>query len=163
MDNYGSVAALLPQQAPMLLLDEVVEVKEESAHCRVRVGNDSVLAPFLDRTGNLPGWFVLEMMAQTVDVWFGWRQRQTLGASPRPGMLLGARALCCHQPTFCAGSILDIRVILLMRDDKFGSFDSEISQDGKLLASARLAIYQPGEEELQQLLQQELLQQDGVE
>ena len=29
MDNYGSVAALLPQQAPMLLLDEVVEVKEE--------------------------------------------------------------------------------------------------------------------------------------
>ena len=48
----------------MLLLEEVVNVTDETATCRVTVSPHSVLAPFLDAEGNLPGWFALELMAQ---------------------------------------------------------------------------------------------------
>lgn len=50
----------------MLLLEEVVSVSDDSAVCRVTVSPSGVLAPFLDPDGNLPGWFALELMAQTV-------------------------------------------------------------------------------------------------
>ena len=60
----------------MLLLEEVEAVTADTATCRVAVSPGSVLAPFLDTNGDLPGWFALELMAQTVGVWSGWHRQQ---------------------------------------------------------------------------------------
>lgn len=76
MNHYLSPGDYLPHDAPMLLLEEVVNVTDETATCRVTVSPHSVLAPFLDAEGNLPGWFALELMAQTVGVWSGWHRLQ---------------------------------------------------------------------------------------
>ncbi len=154
MSDNLSITSLLPHQAPMVLLDDVVSVQEYSAHCRVRVGVDSVLAPFLDDAGNLPGWFALEILAQTAAVWSGWQQQTQANIQPRMGMLLGARSLYCHQPRFYAGSTLDVHVTLLMQDEKFSSFEGEIIQEGIAVASARLNVYHPDEQELPQLFKQ---------
>ena len=55
MSHYLSPGAYLPHDAPMLLLEEVVSVSDDSAVCRVTVSPSGVLAPFLDPDGNLPG------------------------------------------------------------------------------------------------------------
>lgn len=91
MSHYLSPGAYLPHDAPMLLLEEVVSVSDDSAVCRVTVSPSGVLAPFLDPDGNLPGWFALELMAQTVGVWSGWHRHQQGKNSIELGMVLGAR------------------------------------------------------------------------
>ncbi len=66
----------LPHDAPMMLLETVESVTDDSAVCRVTVNGQGVLAPFLNANGDLPGWFALELMAQTVGVWSEWHRMQ---------------------------------------------------------------------------------------
>ncbi|QOL16545.1 ApeP family dehydratase [Dickeya dianthicola] len=155
MSGYRSADHYLPHQSPMVMVEDVVHVDQNSACCRVQVSPGSVLGPFLDAEGNLPAWFGIEIIAQTVGVWAGWHQRQHQDEKPRPGMLLGGRGYRCRQDIFPAGSLLEVNVTLLMRDDKIGSFDGEILIAGEVVASGRLNTYQPDETELQRLLQQE--------
>jgi len=145
----------LPHATPMVLLEQVVAVTEETAHCQVRVSRDGVLAPFLNANGQLPAWFGIEIIAQTIGVWSGWHGRQLSDNPPKPGMLLGGRGYRCHQPLFPAGALLNINVTLLMHDEKIASFEGEITLNGEILASGRLNTYQPDEQELLQLMQQD--------
>ena len=64
--SYLSPADYLPHDAPMMLLERVERVTDSSAVCSVTVDGHGVLAPFLNVDGDLPGWFALELMAQTV-------------------------------------------------------------------------------------------------
>lgn len=153
MSLYQPAADYLPHESPMVLLDEVCQIEAERAVCRVSVVDGSVLAPFIDPQGALPGWFALELMAQTVGVWSGWHGKQN-GAEPRLGMLLSARAFKCLLPSFPAGSELYIQVSLILKDDKLGSFECEIYCAERLVATARLNTYQPDDRELKDLLQE---------
>lgn len=150
-EHFASPAYYLPHDAPMVLLDQVNEIGTDRARCRVRVSDDGALGPFLDAGGNLPGWYALEIMAQTVGVWSGWHGRHR-GESPHAGLLLGARALHCLRPAFPAGSILDVSICLLLRDQRIGSFDCVIQRDGETLATGRLTTYRSDENEINQLL-----------
>lgn len=163
MCDHLPVASYLPHEAPMVLLDKVLHVGEEQAHCQVTVSNDGVLAPFLNKQGALPAWFGIEIMAQTIGVWSGWHRRQQAerNGKPEPGMLLGGRGYRCSQAAFPAQARLDVFINLLMRDEKIGSFEGEIRIDGERVASGRLNTYQPDSIELQQLTQQEK-QNDGA-
>ncbi len=155
MSDYLSPAAYLPHRAPMLLLEQVVAVTAEEAHCRVQVGPASCLAPFLNERGALPAWYGIELLAQTVGVWSGWHQQQAGQPGIALGMLLGARDLQFSQGDFPAGAWLDIQVSLLMQDAQFGSFEGRILHRQTLLASGRVNTYQPQADQLQQLFQQE--------
>ncbi len=148
---YLSAGAYLPHESPMVLVEDVIEVTEESAHCRVVVSASGVVAPFLNEQGDLPSWFALEMMAQTIGVWSGWHGQQNGTVSPGVGLLLGSRAFRCEQPILASGSVLDIRVTLLMKDERLGSFDTEICIGEHQIATARLNTYQPDEQEINQL------------
>lgn len=148
----------LPHDAPMLLLDEIVAVTDETAHCRVVVNAAGVLAPFLDTDGALPGWYALELMAQTVGVWSGWHRHQRGQQSIDLGMVLGARELVCAAGAMPANATLDIDVKLLMQDDRFGSFECAISANGEPLASGRVNTFQPTGEELASLFEQGITQ-----
>lgn len=148
------VAAWLPHAPPMRLLDQLIAVSDEQVHCQVSTRPDGVLAPFLMLTGELPAWFGVEIMAQTVGVWSGWHASQRGVTLIPPGMLLGGRGWKAHQPTFPADAMLNITMTLLMRDDRMGSFEGEIRQGTRQLASGRLNTYQPNEAELQQLMSQ---------
>lgn len=153
MADYFPAAHYLPHAAPMVLVERVIQVDDNGAHCRSQVGRCGALAPFLNPDGHLAAWFGIEIIAQTIGVWSGWHGQQQ-GLPPRPGMLLGGRGYRCQRPFFPANSVLDIKVALLMRDEKMGSFDGEIFIDGERYASGRLNTYQPDEFELQKLLQQ---------
>ncbi|PXW43520.1 putative hotdog family 3-hydroxylacyl-ACP dehydratase [Klebsiella oxytoca] len=154
MSHYLAPGDYLPHDAPMLLLEEVVSVTDDSATCRVTISPNGVLAPFLDTAGNLPGWFALELMAQTVGVWSGWHRHQTGQASISLGMVLGARELICAAGILPRGLTLDISVTLLMQDARFGSFECAIQAGEETLASGRVNTFQPTAEELNTLFQQ---------
>ncbi|PKH23693.1 3-hydroxy-fatty acyl-ACP dehydratase [Enterobacterales bacterium CwR94] len=154
MTDYLSPGAYLPHEAPMLLLQDVLSVTDEQATCRVTVEAHGVLAPFLNAEGALPGWFALELMAQTVGVWSGWHRRQQGDTASELGMVLGARELSTSTPAFTAGSTLEITVTLLMQDQRFGSFDAQISADDNIVATGRINTFQPDAEALAQLFQQ---------
>lgn len=154
MSHYLSPGDYLPHDAPMLLLEEVASVMDESATCRVVVSANSVLAPFLDSQGNLPGWFALELMAQTIGVWSGWHRHQQGQDNIALGMVLGARELVCDAGHFPAAKVLSIHVNLLMQDERFGSFECTINADDEVLATGRVNTFQPTPEELNTLFQQ---------
>ncbi|CAI9394033.1 MULTISPECIES: ApeP family dehydratase [Citrobacter] len=154
MSHYLSPGEYLPHDAPMLLLDNVVSVREDTAVCRVTVTRDGILAPFLDPQGNLPGWFALELMAQTVGVWSGWHRHQQGQGAISLGMVLGARELICAAGVLPAGRTLTITVKLLMQDERFGSFECAITADLETLATGRVNTFQPSAEELHSLFQQ---------
>lgn len=154
MAEFITAAEYLPHDEPMVLVEEVISVTDESACCRVVVSQQGILAPFLNVDGELPAWFGIEIIAQTIGVWSGWHSRQTHHGKPSPGMLLGGRGYRCNQAVFPAGAELIVTVTLLMRDEKIGSFDGLITINGERYASGRLNTYQPDPQELQQLLQQ---------
>lgn len=154
MSFYLTPGHYLPHDAPMILLDSVVNVSDEQAVCRVTVNNAGALAPFLNPAGALPGWFALELMAQTVGVWSGWHRLQRGEQQPALGMVLGARELKCALPEFAPGSVLEVAVSLLMQDDRIGSFDCTICSGGVACASGRVNTFQPTAEELTTLFQQ---------
>lgn len=154
MSHYLPPGDYLPHDAPMMLLDEVVAVSEDAATCRVTVSANGVLAPFLDAEGNLPGWFALEVMAQTVGVWSGWHRHQRGETHIALGMVLSARDLRCEESFFPAGSTLTITTTRLMQDARFGSFECSIEAGQTPLASGRINTFQPTTEELHSLFQQ---------
>lgn len=152
--SYLSPADYLPHDAPMMLLERVERVTDSSAVCSVTVDGHGVLAPFLNVDGDLPGWFALELMAQTVGVWSEWHRLQKgLPHSPL-GMVLGARELVCDAGHFAAGSTLIITIERLMQDERFGSFECAIHADNVSLATGRVNTFQPSEEELTTLFNQ---------
>jgi predicted hotdog family 3-hydroxylacyl-ACP dehydratase len=155
--HYLPAKAYLPHAAPMVLIEEVIDVGETSAHCRVKVSKSGILSPFLTPTGALPAWFAIELMAQTVGVWSGWHGEQQ-GAEPKLGMLLGGRGLKCAVAEFAAESLLDIRVEMMLRDEKLANFECAITlADGENgqqeIAHARLNTYQPDADEIIKLTQ----------
>lgn len=151
MTQYLDPGGYLPHVTPMILLDTVIAVQDNSAHCQVCVGRQGVLAVFLDKFGKLPGWFALELMAQTVGVWSGWHQHQKGEAQVTCGMVLGARELVCPVGGFAEESVLNIHISLLMRDENFGSFDAVIYQGVERVAHGRITTFQPDRRQLAQL------------
>jgi len=139
----------------MMLLGSVESVTDDTAVCRVAVNGQSVLAPFLNADGDLPGWYALELMAQTVGVWSGWHRQQQGQNQIALGMVLGARELVCADGRFAKDSTLTIAVKLLMQDERFGSFECAISAAGETLATGRVNTFQPSAEELISLFNQE--------
>lgn len=153
MSDFLPVDAYLPHRAPMLLLDRVIQVTDDSVICAVSINATGVLAPFLTAQGDLPAWCGVEIMAQTVGVWSGFHARQRGDSEIRPGMLLGGRGYRASSPAFAANSTLRVEMRLLMRDDRLGSFEGEIRCGDAIFASGRLNTYQPNEHELIQLQQ----------
>ncbi|MBC8952616.1 hotdog family protein [Xenorhabdus sp. PB62.4] len=157
MPDYLPVDCYLPHEVPMVLLENVINVSSDHVHCQVTVSKEGVLSPFLNEEGHLPGWFAVEIMAQTIGVWSGWHRKERKEEDSALGMLLGGRAVRCQAPVFTQGSVLDIQMNLLLQDEKVGSFEGSISCNGTVLTTGRLNTYQPDKTELKQLFQR-----DGV-
>ena len=97
----------------MVMLDTVRLIEAGHAICSVTVSPEGVLAPFLDSAGNLPAWFGLEIMAQTVGVSAasqaasgeaGKNNEASTGSTQ--GMLLGTQRFTTEVPVFPAGAEL---------------------------------------------------------
>jgi predicted hotdog family 3-hydroxylacyl-ACP dehydratase len=147
--NDITIAELLPHQAPMLLLDRLLDYQGARVRCETRVGARHGL--LLDEQGKLPAWVGLELMAQTIAAWAGMRGRER-GEPVRIGMLLGSRQYQSQVASFEAGELLVIEAECLLEDGGMASFECRILRGDLPCAEARLSTYLPSDEELSALL-----------
>jgi len=133
------LANLLPHAGAMILLDKVCQFDEDglTALATVKPG------PYSLDDGALPPWLGLELMAQAVGAWAGCRA-QLAGRSPDLGFLLGTRRYDCHADKLPAGIVLTVSAKRSLIDNSgMAVFECTLAADGRLLAEARLNIYQP--------------------
>lgn len=133
-----TISELLPHAGGMILLDRVIAWEAERIVCErtVRRGD-----PFVDAKG-LPAWAGIELMAQTIAAWNGYRSREA-GESVRPGFLLGTRAYRCDGDAFATGSTLVIEAVRQFHDeDGMGAFACRIDAPA-MHAEARLTVFSP--------------------
>jgi len=91
----------------------------------------------------MPGWFGLELMAQSIAAYSGSRHQQQ-GRVPRAGYLLGTRQYACAVAAFPAGALLEVEVCLQYADPGgLSAFDCGLRCDGAELAHAILKVFEP--------------------
>ena len=134
---------LLPHSGPMVLLDRVVAVDDESLCAAVQVRKNSLF--FVD--GAVGGWVGLEYMAQAIGAFAGFQARLR-GEPVRIGYLLGTRGYECKQPSFVWGSRLKVFVKrVLQSEDGLAAFDCRIDDENGLVARASLTVFQSADAE----------------
>jgi predicted hotdog family 3-hydroxylacyl-ACP dehydratase len=136
------VAALLPHEPPMILIDEVRgwEQGRLDATVDIRPG-----IPFFEAGQGVPAHVGIEYMAQACGAYAG-LEAVTAGLPVRLGLLLGTRRYLSAVSWFAPGQQLLVRVAELFRDGTLGMFDCRIEGDGRELAVAQLSVYllEPG-------------------
>jgi len=133
------IADLLPQAAPMVLLDEVLDHDAAGLRAIVRVRSDT---RFYHPGLGVPAHVGLEWMAQACGAFAGLRACMA-GEPVKLGFLLGTRRFTASVSWFTAGECLTVRVIRVYEEDGMGAFDCRIEADGAERATARLTLYQP--------------------
>ena len=129
----------VPHRGAMNLLTTVEHVDDHTVRACVVVPSQGLFVA----DGGVPAWVGIEYMAQAVAAWSGARARAG-GGSPRIGYLLGSRRYEAAVPRFEAGARLEVFAQCeLMGDNGLGMFDCRVSQDGRVLASGRLSVFEP--------------------
>lgn len=148
--KYDLATHYLPHETPMVMIDKVHLVDDETCICSVNVSKHSILAPFLNADDTLPNLYAIELMAQTVGVWNGFHGIKS-NHTARLGMLLGGRAIKMSLNAFPTNSELLIHAKLVLADSKLANFDCQIRINENCVATGKLNVYEPDEEELAHL------------
>jgi predicted hotdog family 3-hydroxylacyl-ACP dehydratase len=139
MMGLPDMRSLVPHAGPMVLLDRVISVDEESLCAEVGIRSDTL---FCDPDG-VGGWIGIEYMAQAIAAWTGY-QAQLRGEPVRLGFLLGTRRYECSRPIFVLGSVLRVHVQRVFQNENgLGAFECSIDNEAGRLASANLTVFQP--------------------
>lgn len=123
----------------MRLLDGLDHADDEGTRAHLRVDPQ---AWYADPEGALPGWFGLELMAQTIAAYSGC-QKHAQGHPPKLGYLLGTRVYTCTMASFPAHARLEVTVKALYSDESgLGAFDCTLSLEGTVVATAQLKVFE---------------------
>ncbi len=132
-------AQLLPQTAPMLLLDGISDYGADWLTATVTIRRDSFLC---DERG-VPAWAGIEYIAQTAAAWAGIEAHQA-GRRPGVALLIGTRRYRCAVERFLPTATLEIHAQLVMLDnDALAAFDCEIRTGKIVIATAQIKAYRP--------------------
>ncbi|CEO41502.1 3-hydroxydecanoyl-ACP dehydratase [Photobacterium kishitanii] len=149
MTKIPPLAQLLPHDAPMILIDELISVDVENVHCQVTIRSDNLF--FDNHSQSVAGYVGIELMAQTIAAWAGYHAWQQ--GKPAPiGFLLGCRRYHSEWSQFNQGVVLDIYAERLIQDNNMAVFSCQIISQQQTIASCQLNAYLPSEEKVATLL-----------
>lgn len=149
--NYKTIAEYLPHAAPMIFLDRVELIEKDHIICCVEISDSGVLSPFLNENKQLPSYYFIEMMAQTIGVWNGYHADKEKEV-PKIAFLLGSRSFETEITFVPHGKSLKILANLILQDDNIANFKASIMIDNHIVASAKLNVYQPTEAQIEVML-----------
>jgi predicted hotdog family 3-hydroxylacyl-ACP dehydratase len=133
------IRSLLPHAGPMVLLDRVIAVDEDSLLAEVCIRSGSLFC----NGGGVGAWVGIEYMAQAIGAWAGYTA-QLRGEPVRLGFLLGTRRYECRHPIFLLGSVLRVHVQCLFQNENgLGSFECSIDNEEGRVATATVTVFQP--------------------
>lgn len=141
--SLPDIHALVPHAGPMVLLDRVVAVDEETLCAEVTIGPDTL---FCDGQG-VGAWVGVEYMAQAIAAYAGYAAHLR-GKPAKVGFLLGSRRYECSRPSFALGSVLHVHVQrVLQSENGLGAFECRIvdANDPSRTdaATATITVFQP--------------------
>lgn len=141
--NLPDIRSLVPHAGPMVLLDRLIAVDEETLCAEVVIGPDTL---FCDGQG-VGSWAGVEYMAQAIAAHAGYAARMR-GNPVKVGFLLGARRYECSRPSFALGSVLRVHVLrVLQGENGLGAFECRIDDandpSGAAAATATITVFQP--------------------
>jgi predicted hotdog family 3-hydroxylacyl-ACP dehydratase len=133
------IRSLIPHAGPMVLLDRVISVGEDSLLAEVCIRSDSLFC----NGGGVGAWVGIEYMAQAIGAWAGYTA-QLRGEPVKLGFLLGTRRYECRRPIFLLGSVLRVHVQRLFQNENgLGSFECSIDDKEGRVATATVTVFQP--------------------
>jgi predicted hotdog family 3-hydroxylacyl-ACP dehydratase len=139
--TWPDIRSLIPHSGPMVLVDRVVAVDEESLCAEVRIRPDSLFYA----AGGVEAWVGIEYMAQTIAAFAGYTAYLS-GEPVKPGFLVGARRYECTRTMFKLGSLLKVHVRrVLQSENGLGSFECRIEVGEEQVATATLTVFQPAD------------------
>lgn len=144
-----AITSVLPHKAPMILIDNILAVAEESIQCQLTVTTNHTF--FDPQISGIPAWVGIELMAQSVAAWSGYHALQK-NSKPPMGFLLGSRRYKSNCSYFTDNIQLHIFATRLMENNGMAVFDCRIESNGNILATGQLNAYVPSKEKLDQLL-----------
>lgn len=142
---------LIPHQAPMILVDRLIDVGDEHIHTQVDIQSSNLF--FDESSQTVPAYVGIEFMAQSIAAWSGyqaWKQ----DVEPSIGFLLGTRRYHCQHAQFSLDTTLDIHAEKVMENNGMAVFQCIIEQQGKEVASAQLNAFVPSKTQLHDMLGQ---------
>ena len=133
------IRSLIPHAGPMVLLDRVISVDEDSLCAEVSIRSNTL---FCGPDG-VGAWVGIEYMAQAIAAWAGYTA-QLRGEPVKLGFLLGTRRYECSRPIFVIGSLLQVHVRRVFQDESgLGSFECYIDDEQGRVATATVTVFQP--------------------
>jgi len=133
------IRSLLPHAGPMVLLDRVISVDEDSLLAEVCIRSDSLFC----NGGGVGAWVGVEYMAQAIGAWAGYTA-QLRGEPVKLGFLLGTRSYECRRPIFLLGSVLRVHVQRLFQSENgLASFKCFIDNEEGRVVTANVTVFQP--------------------
>lgn len=141
--SLPDIRTLVPHAGPMVLLDRLVAVGDETLCAEVVITADTV---FCNGQG-VGAWIGIEYMAQAVAAFAGYEAQQR-GNPVKVGFLLGSRRYESSRPNFALGSRLHVHVQrTLQGENGLGAFGCRIDDAGDPsvapLATANITVFQP--------------------
>jgi predicted hotdog family 3-hydroxylacyl-ACP dehydratase len=140
IDCKWPVDELVLHAAPMLLLDRIVEATADTLEAEASIDKES---PLCEGETELPAWWGIEYMAQSIAALAGLRER-VAGNDVPVGFLTGCRKFNCNKSGIPLGTVFRIHIIELVSLDKsLGAFDCRIDSE-EFCAEARITVYGAG-------------------
>ena len=133
---------LLPQKAPMLLIGKAFGTEGGVVASETTLGREHEL--FIQTSGVFGSWILLELMAQTIGIYAGLRNRAA-GSGPHIGFILGTRSFTAAVPAFRPGETIRVTAECLayFESELPSQFECVAYREGAEVGRARLTVYQP--------------------
>ena len=139
------VAALLPHDPPMLLIETIERVSERDIEIVSTVREDNVFIRDGQngqngQNGQVRSAVLVEYMAQTVAAFAGLEARR-LGGEVKAGYVVGLRLFEVFVDATAPGDRLRIFAERTFGDDARGNFDCRVERDGAVIARSTMTVY----------------------
>lgn len=135
-EGMPEIERLIPQRAPVLLVDRLLRASAEEGETCYTVTADGF---FIDDEGCLAETGLLEHIAQSASALAGWRALQDGALHPPLGFIGEVKKFCCYARP-AAGSVLHTVVRLTAEADGVWLMEGETRSGQVVLASTRLKV-----------------------
>ena len=133
-----SAEKLVPHRPPILFVDRLTELTDDTAVVEARMTEENPLA---DERGRLDPLVTLELMAQAYAAVKGYRELLA-GVTPGKGFLVGVRKFQVSEAPL-AGDLLHVSVKTIASIAGFAVAEGTVTRAGSLIASATLKLWVP--------------------
>ncbi len=139
--NSYPIESIVPHAHPMILIDELVEYDATKAVCEVSINQTSNF--FNAELKSVPSYVAIEYMAQSIAA-FANANNKDLDIEVAIGFLVSSRKFKVFVSEFNLDSKLIIEVEQLYQEDSgLAAFDCKVTHQEKLVAEAKINIFQP--------------------